>query len=73
MKTDEGLYAVSIRLRFMQKIAIVRKPTFETLAATWEVTNLVVVGKANLRQVKDQVGDGVDYFANDFLSVNPKP
>ena len=69
---SEATYAISIRIKLIQKVTTQRKPSVETLAATWEVTNLVIVGSSNLRQVKDEVGDGVDVFANDFLSVNPK-
>ncbi len=73
IKFEEGSYAISIRLSLKQKVVTERKPFIGIVSATWEVQNLLTVGRANLRQVKDEVGDGVDVFANDFLTANPKP
>ncbi len=73
VKSDAGIYAVSIRLKLDQNVITQRLPSIGTHVATWEVGNLVMVGRNNLRQVKDEVGDGMDIFINDFLSANPKP
>ena len=67
-----GLYAVSIRLEFQQSVSLYRKPSTIVRCATWQVSNLITVGVNNFRQVKDLVGDGVDIFANDFLTANQK-
>lgn len=69
---SEELYAVSIRIRFLQKVTTERKPNVLTHSATWERATVMIVGTAKLREVKNEVGDGVDLFANDFLTANPK-
>jgi len=70
---SEMIYAISIRLKLEQDVITLRVPSTRTNVATWEIGNLIMVGRNNLRQVKDEVGDGVDVFANDFLTANPKP
>ena len=71
VKSDGGIYAISIVLSFEQSVVTKREPSVETICATWEVNNLLVVEKSNLRHVKDVIGDGMDVFANDFLTANP--
>lgn len=72
VKSETGFYAISVRLRLNQIVITQRKPFIATVSATWEANNLLLVKSADLRRVKDEVGDGVDVFANDFLTANPK-
>lgn len=73
-KTDIGLYAVSIRVKFRQSVTLVRQPNSPSvLAGTYETNTYIgVIGTKRLRELRDRVADQVDIFINDYLAENPK-
>ena len=38
----------------------------------WETDTQGTVGKSNIRQIREVIGDMVDKFINDYLAANPK-
>ncbi len=73
-KSDGGMYAFSIEVRFQQSVFLDREPTiFHFSAPTWETSTVGTVGADNLRTVMDIVRNAVDRFVNAYGSVNPRP
>jgi hypothetical protein len=67
-----GAFAVSINLEVIQAVYLGASNPKLTTATTWSSSAIVTVGAANIRQVRDVLGDTVDQCLNDYLSVNPK-
>jgi len=51
-----------------QRVRLVRDSAIETTAATWST---LVGGTGNFAGIRHSIADGVDEFANAYLSVNP--
>jgi hypothetical protein len=66
------VYAVSVRLSLNQLVVLSRNPEVEIPAITWSSGHIVLVGSANLRDVRSPIRDLVDAFINDLLAANPK-
>lgn len=67
-----GIYAYNCRVELKQDV-VTRSNRFSMLAPTWSDSSNGMVGRDNMvKEIRDVVGDLVDKFLNDFLSVNPK-
>ena len=69
---EGSIYSFSISIELKQVATLGRMPSKFFLVTTW---NDGVIGFAtvkNVRIIRDDLGDYVDKFANDFLTVNPK-
>jgi hypothetical protein len=63
----------SITLQVRQRTTLVRDPSIESDASTWDASVGGIVGQAQLaKAIRQVVADLVDRFVNDFLAVNPK-
>jgi len=72
-KATEELYAIAIDLSFVQPVLLARDPSITvSTASTWSSNSVATVGKHRLRGVRDGIKDILDYFINDYLSVNQK-
>jgi hypothetical protein len=71
---ETGRYAFALNIFFYQSIRLVRDPSIESMAPTWQTT-AVAIGP-NITILSDQcrkaVSDAVDQFINAYFSVNPK-
>lgn len=70
---DLPLCAQSINLQFTQSVILSRDPTIESFGSTWDKNVVGMIGrKVFASSTRQAVGDLVDQFLNDFLTVNPK-
>jgi hypothetical protein len=68
-----NLVAFNIEVALKQSAFLTRNTAITTLGATtWSIGFLVGVHQEDVRQIRDYVGDLVDAFINDYLSVNRK-
>ena len=51
-------------------VSLIRVPNIKIPASTWSENAIGKVGKSKIRQIRNQIIDYVDVFANDFLSAN---
>ena len=65
----QGLYPYALDISVRQMVKLERDPAVTVYAATWSVGS---AGIASLSNIRDAVGDLLDEFINDWLSVNPK-
>ncbi len=68
---DTGLYAYAVQVALKQRASL--SNGFTVRAATWDTGYVGMVGKNNLRTVREDVLDLVDRFSNDYLAVNAAP
>jgi hypothetical protein len=65
--------SIDIEVALKQSAFLTRNTAITTLGATtWSIGFLVGVHQEDVRQIRDYVGDLVDAFINDYLSVNRK-
>jgi hypothetical protein len=69
--TYPGLYAYHCEVSFQQRVTVMANGVV-AYAATWSTGGIGIVGQADMKTVRDDVGDLVDSFLNAYLSVNPK-
>ena len=50
-------------------VSLIRVPNIKIPASTWSENAIGKVGKSKIRQIRNQIIDYVDVFANDFLSA----
>lgn len=68
--SDIHLVAFSIRVELHESVTLARG--FKTVGAIWETHSIGDVGKDNIREIRNSIGDKVDKFINDYLAANPK-
>jgi hypothetical protein len=56
----------------MQNVTLPRRPTFQTVAATWKRNTLFIMKRDDLDPLFAALEFGANEFARDFSSVNPK-
>lgn len=67
------MYPFSIQLVLQQEVILTRKPNSKPInAITWADSTLGVVGERKLREILNFLDLRLEYFMNDYLSVNPK-
>jgi hypothetical protein len=67
------LYAVDVRLEFLQTVALTRDPTAKTDAPTWSVANMATVAADDLGGTALEITTSlVDQFVTAYKSVNPR-
>jgi hypothetical protein len=64
--------AVAVEVQFRQEVLLCRDLKTRVNAPTWGKGSASVVGRGNLKDVREGVKDLVDEFINDYLAVNPK-
>lgn len=71
--TGGSFYSFHIRLEFHQMVILFRDHKASFLCSTWSTgrTGFVKTGKVE-KNLREQILERVDEFANDFLAVNPK-
>lgn len=67
-----SVYSYSISIELNQTANLKRFPDNEFLVITWSDNAVGMTTAKSLRTIRDGVGDYVDKFINDFLTVNPK-
>jgi hypothetical protein len=68
-----ALYAVDLRLEFLQTVALTRDPTIKTYAPTWSITNMATVSADELTRTALDITDGLmGQFITAYKSVNPQ-
>ena len=66
------LYALDVRLEFLQTVTLSRDPATKTYAPTWSSANMATVPAADLDSAAaDMAGGLLQLFANAYKSVNP--
>jgi hypothetical protein len=70
--TELPMYAVSISVRFYQRVTLPRNHNLELMGVTWETTAIGAYGAHKLRDVQSRVIDYIDEFINAYLEQNPK-
>jgi hypothetical protein len=66
------LFSISVLVELHQAASLERFPNTKFLVITWSDRAVGFATGKNIRALRDQVGDYIDKFINDFLSVNPK-
>jgi hypothetical protein len=67
-----ALYAIDLRLEFLQTVALTRDPAAKTFAPTWSSTNMATVSADELNRTALEMADGLmDQFIAAYKSVNP--
>ncbi len=69
---EGSVYAFSLSIQLRQIATLKRMPTNEFLVTTWSDNAFGFATVKTLKVIRDGLGDYVDKFANDFLTVNPK-
>jgi hypothetical protein len=66
-----GLYAIDLKLEFMQAVTLARDPTIRAYAATWSLANLANVPTQEVeRSTREVAIDLVNKFIRAYQSVN---
>jgi len=65
-----NLCVYSIQVSLFEAVTLARGE--QTFASTWEANYIAMVGTKSIRTVRDNIGDKVDEFINDYLAANPK-
>lgn len=60
----------SVRVSLFEAVTLARGG--QTSASVWESDYFGMVGTKNIRHVRDNVGDKIDDFINDYLAANQK-
>jgi hypothetical protein len=72
MAQSGGSFVYTINVSVEQDVKVIANDRF-CLASTWSSSKLGLVGHDKIARVaRDVIGDLVDEFLNDYLSVNPK-
>jgi hypothetical protein len=67
------LYAVDVRLEFLQTVALTRDPAAKTYAPTWSTANMATVASDDLSKTTLEITNSlVDQFLTAYKSVNPQ-
>jgi hypothetical protein len=67
------LYAVDVRLEFLQMVALTRDPAAKTYAPTWSAANMATVSSDDLDKTALEVTTSLaDQFVTAYKSVNPQ-
>jgi hypothetical protein len=67
------LYAVDVRLEFLQTVALTRDPAAKTYAPTWSAANMATVASDDLGKTTNEITTSlVDQFITAYKSVNPQ-
>jgi hypothetical protein len=66
------VYAVAIEISFHQLVALERNKAIILFAPTWHKQSVVIVGANKIADIRQEMGDNLDEFINDFLAMNPK-
>ena len=61
-------YVYAIRLNFRQPVSILRAPSIQSMAITWQTE---AVGMRRLLEIRLVIYNAVDVFIEAFLSENP--
>lgn len=69
---DKPIVAATISVQLKQGVFLRRAPSVTCTAATWDRAGTVIVGRYNLRTLRDDINDLVAMFINDYLTANPK-
>ena len=67
---DSTLVAYSIRAELNELVTLDRG--FRTRGAIWDTSRVGGVGTGRISELREDVGDQVDRFINDYLAANPK-
>lgn len=67
----DGVYAYSLSVEVWQQVLLVTPPFAKVLAISWHTEVTGIVGKVHLGKLREDVGDLVDKFINDYLAANP--
>lgn len=65
-----ALCVYSVRVALFEAVTLARGG--QTSASVWESDYFGMVGTKNIRRVRNNVGDKIDEFINDYLAANPK-
>lgn len=71
-RTASGLIFFNIRLELFQD-AIISSNQQKMAVTTWKRSKLGTVGRSNISILRNIIKDELDFFINDYLSINPKP
>jgi hypothetical protein len=72
LKSKTIQYVYWIKINVIQKVSLIRKTSGETLANTWSIPVMGVVGSNNIvGTIREEIGKGIDKFINSYLSANP--
>ena len=67
------LYAVDVRLEFLQTVALTRDPSAKTYAPTWSTANMATVASDDLGKTALEITNSLlDQFVAAYKSVNPR-
>jgi hypothetical protein len=67
------LYAVDVRLEFLQTVALTRDPATKTYAPTWSTANMATVASDDLGKTALEITISlVDQFVTAYQTVNPR-
>jgi hypothetical protein len=67
------LYAVDVRLEFLQTVALTRDAALKTYAPTWSTANMATVATDDLGKTAQEITTSlVDQFVTAYKSVNPQ-
>jgi hypothetical protein len=67
------LYAIDVRLEFLQTVALTRDPAAKTYAPTWSTANMATVASDDLGKTALEITKSlVDQFVTAYKSVNPQ-
>ncbi|MEK6279495.1 MAG: hypothetical protein AABN95_04000 [Acidobacteriota bacterium] len=69
---EGNIYCYSISLELKQAASLPRMPSNIFLVTTWNDAAIGFATVKSVRAIREGLGDYVDKFANDFLTVNPK-
>ena len=69
----ENIYAFTIQIDFKQTATLYHSTDNKVfLVTTWSNSAVGMTTKRNVRTIREGIGDYVDKFINDYLTVNPK-
>jgi hypothetical protein len=69
----ENVYAFTIQIDFKQTATLYHSTNNQIfLVTTWSDSAVGMTTKRNVRTIREGIGDYVDKFINDYLTVNPK-
>jgi hypothetical protein len=69
---EGNVYCFSISIELKQVATLGRMPSNVFLVTTWNDRAIGFATVKNVRTIRDGLGDYIDKFVNDFLTVNPK-
>lgn len=69
LKIDNYSFAYSLKVSLMQPVVLERNKAISTIASTWDKGVVGVVGASNFQRIRQNAGDLVDAFINDYLAI----